>query len=447
MPQSRPWRVLIIEDELVDREIYKGYLQPASSFECAEAASAAAGIAMCREWAPDCVLLDYNLPDMDGLEVLPQLGVSAENPRCAVVMLTAFGGDLAVQAMKSGAMDYLPKGQLAADVLPNTIIGAIQRFQVQQRIHEQRSAFEESALKRETLLEAIPQMVWACNAEGNVEYVNRAWFEYTGIAMEQAGRLGWDRLLHPDDQERTWNSWNTAVREGSLFEIEHRLKRALDGSYQWHLSRAVPIRGEHGEVTNWFGTCTVIENQKQAEKLAIQREKQEGIGRLAAGVAHDFNNLLVAVLGGAVYALDSLPPSHPAQNMLKGVVRAGERAATLTGKMLAYAGKGNLNVEQIDLNQLVRETCESMRSSLQKTVRLKVKAAGTAYFLMADSRQMRQVIVDLVLNAAKASLTAQRAPLPSRPRTWKWAKVGKQLPAIMWCWKCGTRVVAWMRRR
>jgi signal transduction histidine kinase len=70
--------------------------------------------------------------------------------------------------------------------------------------------------------------------------------------------------------------------------------------------------------------------------------------------------------------------------------------------MLAYAGKGNLNVEQIDLNQLVRETCESMRSSLQKTVRLKVKAAGTAYFLMADSRQMRQVIVDLVLNAAEA---------------------------------------------
>jgi len=299
-------------------------------------------------------------------------------------------------------MDYLPKEQVAGDVLPHTVMNAIERFQMQQRIDEQRTVLERSTQQYRTLLEAIPQMVWMANAEGRVEYANCRWSEYTGLGIEQAGQLGWDDLLHPEDRERTLSAWSGARQSGSVFEIEHRLKRAADGSYRWHLVRAVPVRVVAEEITYWFGTCTEIENQKQAETVNLQKEKLQGIGQLAAGVAHDFNNLLVAILGGAGLALESLPPSHPARHTLQGVVRAGERAAELTGKMLAYAGKGNLYIEPTDLNQLVRDTCDSLQTSIPNAIRLNIRTRRDLPPVTTDSRQMRQVIVDLVMNAVEA---------------------------------------------
>jgi PAS domain S-box-containing protein len=405
MHSASPWRVLIIEDERMDREIYRRYLQysPTFRFDFAEADSAAAGIEACRTWAPDCILLDFNLPDMDGLEVLPKLcGADGRLP-CAVIMLTAFGGEeLAVNAMKRGAMDYLPKGQVAADVLPFTVANAIERFQLQQRIEMQRSALERNARRYQTLLEAIPQMVWMADAAGRVEYANRQWCEYTGLSIEQAGQLGWDAVLHPEDREGTLIAWEQARQAGSVFEIEHRLKRAVDSSYRWHLVRAVPFGGNAEEITNWFGTCTEIENQKQAETVNVQKEKLQGIGQLAAGVAHDFNNLLMVILGGASYVMESLPSSHDAQTMLQSVVSASERAAELTAKMLAYAGEGNLYIEPTDLNKLVRDTCESMRDSLPDTIQLNVRPGRDLPPVTVDPRQMRQVIVDLVRNGVEA---------------------------------------------
>src|SRR5260370_25990679 len=121
MRSTGVWRALIIEDERLDREIYKRYLQHSSAFrfDFAEADSAAAGIEASRTWVPDCILLDFNLPDIDGLEVLAKLCGEGGRLPCAVIMLTAFGGEeLAGNAMKSGVLDYLPKDQVAADILP-----------------------------------------------------------------------------------------------------------------------------------------------------------------------------------------------------------------------------------------------------------------------------------------------------------------------------------------
>jgi PAS domain S-box-containing protein len=405
MQDEGAFKVLIIEDERVDREIYKRYLRSSttSRFECAECDSAANGIQMSRTWRPDCVLLDFHLPDMDGLETLGHLKGEDGGLPCAVIMLTACGGEeLAVKALKSGAMDYLPKGQLVGEVLPHSVANAIERFEMQRRIEEQRAALEKSARRHQTLLEAIPHMVWMTDASGSVEYANSQWLAYSGLTPGQGGALGWDDLLHPDDRERSWAAWNHGRQAGEAFEIEHRLKRAADGGYRWHLVRLVPFRGTGHEIANWFGTCTEIENQKQAESVNLQKEKHYGIGTLAAGVAHDFNNLLVAIMGGASLVMENLSPSHPSQEMLQSVIRAAERAAELTGKMLAYAGKGNMCIEQTDLNQVVCETCDSLRASIPRTVRLRVRVGWDVPALTTDSRRLRQAIVDLVWNAVEA---------------------------------------------
>jgi PAS domain S-box-containing protein len=405
MHDDKPIRVLIIEDDSVDREFYKQCLQISGGqrWEFAESVTATEGINVLKTWRPDCTFLDFNLPDMNGIEVLDSLKDESGRPPCAVIMLTAYGGEeLAVRAMKAGATDYVPKGHLSVETLAHSVMNAIDRFQMQQRIEEQRAALEVSGRRYQVLLEAIPQMVWTASPEGRLEYANCHWFEYTGLNLEEAQHWGWDRLLHPDDRERTWAAWEEAARTGSVFEIEHRIRRRTDGSYRWHLVRAVPMRGTAGEIANWFGTCTEIEDQKRAERAAQEERKLRDIGVLAGGIAHDFNNLLVGVLGGASCAMETLPASHPAQNMLRGVVQAGERAAELTRKMLAYAGKGSLYVEPIDVDQLVRDTCDMMRASLPKNIRLECQEGHNIARTRADAAQMRQVVVDVLTNAVEA---------------------------------------------
>jgi PAS domain S-box-containing protein len=409
MRKDPPIRVLIVDDDPLDRHLSRHCLQQSAvwEFEFAEAVSAAAGIELAKLWRPDCLLLDVNLPDMDGIEVLSLLGRAPDGLPCATVVLTAYGGEeLAVRAMKAGASDYLPKGRLSAGTLPHAVVNAVQRFRMQRQIELQRAALAASERRYRILLEAIPQMVCSADTEGRVEYANRLWLEYTGLALQKAesepAHLAWERLLHPQDRRRTWIAWKKARESGSAFEIEHRLRRASDGSYRWHLVRAVPLRAGTGEIANWLGTCTEIEAQKQAGDAFYEEQKLKGIGRLAGGVAHDFNNLLVCVLGGASRAMQTLPASHPAQEMLRDVVHAGERLAKLTRRMLAYAGKAMFRVEPADIDRIVNEACESIRPSIPETIRLEIRSGPGLPPVKTDTEHMRQAIVDLVVNAVES---------------------------------------------
>ena len=110
----------------------------------------------------------------------------------------------------------------------------------------------------------------------------------------------------------------------------------------------------------------------------------------------------MVVLGGASQALDSLPPSHEARELLQDVVQAGERAAELTRKMLAYAGKANMYREPTDLNRVVREACNSLGNSVPEAIQLNILAERDLPPVATDSRQMRQVVVDLLTNAVEA---------------------------------------------
>jgi PAS domain S-box-containing protein len=117
------------------------------------------------------------------------------------------------------------------------------------------------------LAEAIPQIVWTARPDGYLDYYNRRWFEYTGLTAEQTFvKGGWGSVLHPDDIERCIRGWGEAVRTGQAYETEYRFKRAADGTYRWHLVRALPLQDGDGRVVRWFGTCTDIDDQKRAQQ-------------------------------------------------------------------------------------------------------------------------------------------------------------------------------------
>ena len=129
-----------------------------------------------------------------------------------------------------------------------------------------------------TLADFVPQMVWMCTPDGLNIYFNQRWVEYTGLTLEESYGRGWNTPFHPDDKQAAWNAWNHAVQTGEEYRVESRL-RAADGRYRWFLMRGAPLRTAAGEIVRWFGTCTDIEELKQAEQtlLVAQRKLTETV--------------------------------------------------------------------------------------------------------------------------------------------------------------------------
>lgn len=131
--------------------------------------------------------------------------------------------------------------------------------------------------------------------------------------------------------------------------------------------------------------------------------KRESVDTLAAGVAHDFNNLLVSVLGNASLAQEFLPADNPAAGLLQGIIQAGQKAAVLTRQMLACSGEGRFLVEAVNLSDFVAEMGPASRDSLPPNVALRLELEAELPSIQADRGQMRQVLWNLLLNAAEAT--------------------------------------------
>jgi len=115
-----------------------------------------------------------------------------------------------------------------------------------------------------TLVESLPQLVWITMPDGAATHGNKKWTEYTGMTIEDSLGTKWEEALHPNDLERTRQTWEEAIKNEEPLETEYRLRKA-DGSYEWMLARGLPIRDSAGKITKWFGTCTNINELKEAQ--------------------------------------------------------------------------------------------------------------------------------------------------------------------------------------
>jgi signal transduction histidine kinase/CheY-like chemotaxis protein len=181
---------------------------------------------------------------------------------------------------------------------------------------------------------------------------------------------------------------------------EFRLRHA-NGSVVWLRGDSVPERDAAGN-TVWYGfICDVTESRRLETKL-VESAKLESLGVLAGGIAHDFNNLLTGILGNASLARQELPPSSLGQPMLDQIETAARRAADLCKQMLAYSGKGRFVVQRLDLNKLIEDTTHLLNISIAKNCVLRFNLARDLPAIKADATQLRQVIMNLVINGSEA---------------------------------------------
>ncbi len=137
------------------------------------------------------------------------------------------------------------------------------------------------------LADTMPQMVWSTLPNGDHDYYNQRWYEFTGVPEGSTDGEGWNGMFHPDDQERARKRWQHSLDTGDPYEIEYRL-RDRDGHYRWTIGRALPLRDEKGRIVRWIGTCTDIDDAKrQAEQTEI----------LSRELSHRIKNIFAVVNG------------------------------------------------------------------------------------------------------------------------------------------------------
>ncbi len=117
------------------------------------------------------------------------------------------------------------------------------------------------------LADLIPSMVWTSRSDGYAVHFNQRWYDLTGLTAEESIGWGWAEAIHPDDRERVTCEWQCAVEAGHNYEIEVR-HRMADGRYRWHLTRAIPVRDDDGEIDHWFGVSTDIDEKHESEEVA-----------------------------------------------------------------------------------------------------------------------------------------------------------------------------------
>jgi PAS domain S-box-containing protein len=221
------------------------------------------------------ILLDVQMPDLDGFEVAGVIKQRERTSTIPIIFLTAISKEErhVFRGYAVGAVDYVFK-PFDPELLRAKVGVFVELWEKNQQIRQQAEllAAQElaevrraSAERYRQLADAMPQIVWTSDSAGKATYYNRRWFDYTGMGVEEVDPTAWSKVVHPNDVPGVLARREQTLADGSVFEVEYRF-RARDGTYRWHLGRAIPIRDESGEIDFWIGTATDIDDRKRIEE-------------------------------------------------------------------------------------------------------------------------------------------------------------------------------------
>lgn len=294
-------------------------------------------------------------------------------------------------------------------LMPITIKGQTMLYTTWRDITERKRSEEELKLSEQkyaSIFKTLPDMVGITRmADGRFIEVNSGFKRWSGWEPEEViGKSSLDLGLWTPEARA--EALAILKREGYLEEYDF-IMGTKSGEKRNALMYLTPIT-VNGEPCIYF-MARDITDRVQADEQRISLEKQmlhaqklESLGVLAGGIAHDFNNLLMAIMGNADLALMRLSKESPAVENLHRIEQASARAADLARQMLAYSGKGKFVVEPLDLNKLVEEMWHMLEVSISKKAVLRLNPYHPLPTVEADATQIRQIIMNLVINASEA---------------------------------------------
>ena len=442
-----PLRVLIAEDSEDDARLLLRELERAGFDPASERVDRAAAMQAALDRHPwDLVIGDYSMPEFSGPAALALLRARDLDTPFIFVSGT-IGEDVAVEAMKAGAQDFLTKGNL------RRLIPAIERELRDAEVRRERRRAQTALLERARLAEltsdvgiALTQsgglraLLQLC-AEALVRHLDvafaRIWTldEASGILELQAsagmythidgahsrvplgqykiGAIARERRPHltnqvvgdPQVHDQEWARREGLVAFAGYPLVVHERVLGVMAMFARHvLSEFVPkaLASVASAVAVGIERKRAEEALRQSEERLRQVQKMEAVGRLAGGVAHDFNNLLTVITSYSDLVLEDLAPDDPTRDDIAQIRKAAEGAAALTRQLLAFSRQQVLEPKVLDLKATVAGTEKLLQRLIGEDVQLATALAPDLGAVKADPIQLEQIIINLAVNARDA---------------------------------------------
>ncbi len=432
--------VLLVEDSpSVTLQIQKLLADtPGVSFRLDHAGDLATALEMIADESIAAVILDLGLPDSEGLGSLWKMRERA--PEVPIVVFTGVNDDeLALEALRSGAQDYLVKRQVSGPLIVRAVRYAMERKQAEETLRE-------SEEKHRTLLEAIPDIVYKIDPEGVIRFINES-IESLGYRPEELIGKHFSVLIHPDDILNVTRDSVLPPLEGTITGPEASPKLLDERRTGIRMTKDLVMRlvpkgweaadesacligslTSYGEIsavghysTNtrtlarvFSGTVGIIKNitgrrraEEERESLANQlrqSQKMEAIGRLAGGIAHDMNNVLGAIMGSASVLGMECEENASCMEDIENILVACRKGRALTRDLLGFARKGKYVKEHISLNDVVEKAKSLLVRTIDKSVKVRTLLAEDIHPVEGDRSQIHHALMNVCINAADAML-------------------------------------------
>jgi PAS domain S-box-containing protein len=348
----------------------------------------------------DVAFFDYWLGSRDGLTLLRDIRLRGfDTP---VVVLTSRGAEeIAVEAMKAGAADYLSKVGITGDALERSIRHALALGAEERQRRQAEAATRASEERFRALVEYSHDMLLQLDAQGRLQYISPAATRALGWLPDAMIGKSIFEFIHSEDMEVSTTRFAEVLqRPGEERTAQIRLR---DAAEQWRTVEGVAVnRLEDPAIKAVVVNARDVTERRRLEEQLRHAQKMEAIGQLAGGVAHDFNNLLTAILGYCNLILDDVAADAPIRSDLEEIRSAGERAAALTRQLLAFSRRQMLQPRIVALNDLIREIEKLLRRLISEDVQLTTSLADDLLPVSVDPASIEQTLVNLAVNARDA---------------------------------------------
>jgi PAS domain S-box-containing protein len=397
-------RVLIVDDDPMIRLLACEALEQ-SGFEVMEADNGVDAISALNKFIPDIILLDLLMPGMDGFQTCQEIRSKPIGADVPILILTGLDDlESITTAYELGATDFVTK-PIQWLVLPHRVQFIMNSSFANSERRRAEIELRKSEERFRSLMTLSPDIISIIDANGNLTYNSPAALAIHGYDQEEMINRNIFDLMHPEDQERIGTEFAKLLGGPNQQAIVQYRYRSKDGSYSWMECRAVnhldnPFINGIIAISRDF-SARKAEEQKQLEfeRNLQQSQKLESLGVLSGGIAHDFNNILAIIMGYC--ALTKMDYEKTEKNIPE-IEKAVERAAALCRQMLAYAGKASLTHTQIIMSTLVDEMVSMLKTTIKQNVLIKSELGAGIPAISGDASQIRQIVMNLIINAAEA---------------------------------------------